>query len=130
MREKRGKSLWFLNTYRERFSNYNYEFIHRWIGLIFGQQVLHTWYFKLFGWIVKKISGERDKCFAFSTLHFEVSSSCLHCKPWRFVLIWLFIAYFSALFGDSLVFLLIIVELFLWSGRLVIFTLALRGFPR
>ena len=38
----------------------------------------------------------------------------------------MFVAHFSALVGDFLVPLLIIVDLFLWSGRSVIFTLALR----
>ena len=37
----------------------------------------YTWYFKLSGWIVRKISREGDKYFTFSTLHFGVSSSYL-----------------------------------------------------
>ena len=40
------------------------------------------------------------------------------------------IARFGALIGNSLVPLLIIVELFLWSGRPMVLTLNLRGFPR
>ena len=115
---------------KERFSDYICGFVHRWIGLIFGQQFLHAWYFKLSGWIGKKISGERDKYFAFFALYFGISSSCIYCTIWGSVLIWLFVARFSALVKDSLIFLLIIVELFFWSGRPVIFTLALRGLSR
>ena len=100
----------------ECFSNCNYGFVHRWIRLSLGQHVLHMWYFKLSGWIVKKLSGEGDKCFVFSTLYFEVWS-CLCCKHWCSVLIWLFVTYFSAFVGDSLVPLLIIVKLFLWFVR-------------
>ena len=114
---------------RECFSYCNWGFVHWWIRLIFGQHVLHMWYFKFFGWIVKKISREKDKCFTFSTLYFGVSSSCLYCINWGSVLIWLFVASFSALVGDFFISLLIIVKLFLWSGRPMVFTLALRGFP-
>ena len=85
--------------------------------------------FRFSGWIVKTISGEGDKCFSFFVLYFGVSSSCLYCKDWCSILIWLFVTHFSVLVGDSLVSLLIIIELFIWSGRLVIFTLALKGFP-
>jgi len=98
--------------------------------MIFRQKVLHTRYFKLFGWIVKRISGERNKCFSFFALHFGISSSCLYCKHWCSVLIWLFVTRFSALVGDSVVSLLIRVKLFLWSERSVFFTLALRDFLR
>ena len=84
----------------------------------------------IFGWIRKKISLERDKCFTLSVLYFGVLSSCFYCTNWGFVLIWLFVACFSALVGGYLVSSLIIVELFLWSGWPVIFTLPLRGFPR
>ena len=113
---------------RECFSDCNCGFFHRWIGLIFGQQFLHAWYFKLFGWIGKKISIERDKCFTLSALYFGVLSSCLYCTNWGFVLIWWFVAQFSALIGDSFVSSLIIVELFLWYERPIVFILALRGF--
>ena len=70
---------------------------------------------------------ERDKCFAFYILYFGVSSSCLYCTNWGSVLIWLFVAYFSALVGDFFVSLLIIMKLFLWSGRLLIFFIAFRS---
>ena len=43
---------------RERFLDCNCGFVHRWIRLMFGQQVVHTSYL------------ERDKCFAFSVLYF------------------------------------------------------------
>ena len=127
-RQERGNHCDFRTPIKECFSDCNYGFVHHWIGLNFGQQILHMWYFKLFGWIVKKISGERDKYFTFSTLYFWISSSCLYYTTWRPVLIWLFVVHFSVLVGDSLVSLLIIVKLFLWSGRPVIFTLTLRGF--
>ena len=71
----------------------------------------------------KDIWRERDKCFAFYALYFGVSSSCLYCTNWGYVLICLLLARFSALVGDSLVFLLIIVELFFWSGQPVVLPL-------
>ena len=61
-------------------------------------------------------------------LYFGVLSSCLYCTNWGFVLIWWFVAQFSALIGDSFVSSLIIVELFLWYERPIVFILALRGF--
>ena len=64
---------------RKYFSYCNCWFVHRWIRLIFGQQVLHTWYFKFSGWIGKKISIKRDKCFSLSALYFEVLASWLYC---------------------------------------------------
>ena len=73
---------------------------------------------------------ERDKCVAFSALYFGILSSYLYCTNWGSILILLFVVCFSALVGGSLVSSLIIVELFLWSGRPMVFTLALRGFPR
>ena len=115
---------------KECLSYCNYGLVHHWIGLIFQKQILHTWYFKLFSWIVKRISGGRNKYFVFSFLYFEVSSFCLYYTNWRSVLIWLFVARFSALIRDSLVSLLIIVDLFLWSGWPRIFTLAFRVFSR
>ena len=115
---------------KERFSDYICGFVHRWIGLIFGQQFLHAWYLKLSGWIGKKISGERDKCFTLSALFFGILSSCLYCTNWGFVSIWLFVTRFSALVGGYLVSSFIIVKLFLWSGWPVIFILALRDFSR
>ena len=45
-------------------------------------------------------------------------------------LFWLFVARFSVLVEGSLVSSLTIVKLFLWFGRPMIFTLALRGFSR
>ena len=99
-------------------------------GWFFGQQALRVWYFKLFGWIRKKIYVERDKYFVLSALYFGILSFCLYCINWEFVLIWLFVAYFNALVGGSHVSSLIIVELFLWPKRPMVFTLALRGFPR
>ena len=75
------------------------------------------WYFKLFGLIVKIISIERDKCFAFPALHLVFSIFLfLYCKHWCLFLVWLFVP------------LLIIVELFLWFGWSMVFILALRGF--
>ena len=56
------------------------------------------------------------------------SSYRLFCTNWGSVLIWLFVAYFSALVEDSLVSSLIIMKLFLWLGQYVIFTLTLKGF--
>ena len=91
-KKERENHCGFLIPTREHFSNCNCGFVHRWIRLIFGQQVLHTWYFKLFGWIIKKISGERNKYFSFSVLYFGVSFSCLYCTNWGLVLIWLFVA--------------------------------------
>ena len=88
------------------------------------------YWFKLSGWIVQPISGEVDKCFAFHALPLVFFIFLfLYCKHLCLVLVWLFVAHFSTLVGDFLVPLLIIMELFLWSGWLVIFTLALRGFP-
>ena len=127
-REKRKNHCDFRIPTRERFSYCSCRFIHHWIGLIFGQYVLHTRYFKLYSWIVKKISRERDKCFTFSALYFGISSYCLYCTNWGCALLWPFVAHFSALVGDSLVSLLIIVKLFLWSERLVVFIIALRDF--
>ena len=63
------------------------DFFHHWIGLIFGQQVLRVWYFKLSGWIGKKIYVERNKCFALSAIYFRVLSFCCYCTNWGFVLI-------------------------------------------
>lgn len=58
-----------------------------------------------------------------------VSSSCrLFCTNLGFVLIWLFVAYFSILVEDSLVSSWIILKLFLCPGQYVIFTLTLKGF--
>lgn len=79
--EKKKKENYcdFRKPIREYFLDCNYRFVHCWIGLIFGRQGLHTWYFKLSGWIVKKISEEGDKCFAFFAFYFGISSSCFHC---------------------------------------------------
>ena len=60
-REEEKKSLCdFRKSTRDRFSDYNFIFVYRWIGLIFGQQVPKTRYFILYGWIVDKISEQRD----------------------------------------------------------------------
>ena len=127
-KEKKNHSN-FRTPTKECLSDCNYRLVHRWIGLSFQKKILHMWYLKLFSWIVKSISGGRNKYFVFSFLYFEVSSFCLYCINWRFVLIWLFVTCFTALIGDSHVSLLIIVNLFLWSGRSMIFTLAFRVFP-
>jgi len=112
---RREKVNDFCTPTRERFSNCNCEFVHRWIRMIFWKEVLHMWYFKLSGWIVKTIYGEGDKCFKFPALHLGFSIFLfLYCKHWCLVLVWAFVAHFSALVRDSLVPLLIIVELFLW----------------
>ena len=42
---------------------------------------------------------------------------------------WLFVVRFSALVGNSFIYLLIIMELFLWYGWPVVFTLIFEGFP-
>ena len=55
--------------------------------------------------------------FTLSALYSRVLSSSLYCTNWGSVLIWLFVACFSALVGGSLVSSLIIVELFLWFGK-------------
>ena len=61
-------------------------------------------------------------------LYFMVLSSCLYYTNWGFVLIWLFVARFSALVGGSLVSSLIIVKLFLWSKTTCSFYPCIEGF--
>ena len=70
---------------RKCFSNCNCGFAHRWIRLIFGQKFIRMWYFKLSGWIGKKIYVERNKCFALSAIYFRVLSFCCYCTNWGFV---------------------------------------------
>ena len=114
LREKEGEREYcdFRILTRERFSDCNCGFVHRWIRLIFGHQVLRAWYIKLSGWIGRKICVKRDKCFALSVLYFGVLSSSLYCTNCGFVLIWLFVIYFNTLVGGFLVSSLIIVKLF------------------
>ena len=100
-KEKENHSDFRIPT-KEYFLDCNYGFVHRWIRLIFGLQVLYTWYFKFFDWIGKNISIGRDKCFALFALYFWVLSSSLYCTNWVFVLIWLFVTRFSAFVRDSL----------------------------
>ena len=60
---------------------------------------------------------EREISASVSTLHLVFFIFLfLYCKHWCLVLVWLFVASFSALVGESLIPLLIIVDLFFWSG--------------
>ena len=78
---REGKSLWFSHITREFFilqlricSPLN------WINFWTASSIYVI--LQIFGWIVKTISREGNKCFTFSILSFRISSSCLYCKYW------------------------------------------------
>ena len=78
------------------------------------------------------ISEQGDKCFAVYVLLLGsfFFLLILHWKHWCLILDCWLQHVFGALIGNYLVPLLIIVELFLWSARPMVFTLTLRGYPR
>ena len=130
-KEEQEKSLWFLHTYQKVFLR-----LQLWICSLLDRtdfwpgDSTHVIFQVVRLDHEKDTWRERDKCFVLSVLYFGVLSSCLYCTNWKFILIWLLVACFSILVGCFLVSSLIIVELFFWSRRPMVFTLALRGFPR
>lgn len=111
-KKREGNQRDFRILTRKRISECNSGFVHHWIWL----QVLCAWCFKLSGYIGKKRSTKKDKCFALSIIYFGILYFYLYCTNQRFILLWVLIVCFSAFVEGSLISLLIIVKLFFWFG--------------
>lgn len=61
-REKRekGREKRFSAIFAQLWKNRRSDFVHRWIDLKFGEEVLHIWFLILYGWIVDTISEEGE----------------------------------------------------------------------